>query len=65
MTIPKITIFGFNFDVFKISFWVKRNWNFFSKQTAILVRSKTQMSRISRMFFSNFYKSDFSIFACN
>ena len=26
MTIPKtkITIFGFNFDVFKISFWVKR-----------------------------------------
>ena len=49
--------FGFNFDVFKIS-----NGNFFSKQTAILARSKTW---ISRMFFSNFCKSDFSIFACS
>ena len=49
-----------------LKFSFESNRNFFSKQTAILARSKTRMSRISLMFsFSNCYKSDFLIFACS
>ena len=58
MTIPKtkITIFGFNFDVLKISFWVKQKF---------LLKTNRHFGQVENadVFSSNFYKFDLSIFA--
>ena len=60
----KITIFGFNFGVFKISFWVKQRLLLKTNRHFGQVES-TDVSDVADVFFSNFYKSDFSIFACS
>ena len=65
-TIPKhrITIFGFNFDVLKTSFLGQTETSSQNKPPFWPGRKRGCLG-YRGCFFSNFYKSDFSIFACN
>ena len=59
---PKITVFFFNFDVFKISFLGQTETSSQNKPPFWPGRKRGCLG-YRGCFFSNFYKSDFSIFA--